>query len=105
MGEANEGHDGVLSYLSQVARRTMAAVVVLCHVVGEYGNGNKPIPLNGLMNKIDKRPRFVMTLHNYDVNVLGVSIVKNSNGRADPSGDLIVTIPWIKETMYFGRGK
>lgn len=99
------GQDAVLDFLKQLARRTQAAVVVLCHVTGEFANGNVPIPLNGLMNKIDKRPRLVLTLHNFDTNVLGVSIVKNSNGRADPSGNLVVAIPYIKETMYFGRGK
>lgn len=102
---AVESQDAVLDFLKQLARRTGSAVVVLCHVTGEYANGDTPIPLSGLMNKIDKRPRLVLTLFNKAVRVLGVCVVKNSNGRADPSGGLQVDIPWTKEVMYFHRGR
>lgn len=96
--------DAVLDFLKQLARRTSSAVVVLCHVVGAYTDGDEPIPRSGLINKIDKRPRLILTLYNEDVNVLGVSIVKNNNGMAQADGGLIVKIPWIKEKMWFGRG-
>lgn len=100
--EERGGQDAVLDYLKQLARRCSAAVVVLCHVTGEWANGDLPIPLNGLMNKIDKRPRLVLTLHTAEVNVLGVSIVKNSNGQAAADASLTVHIPWTKENMWFG---
>lgn len=99
-----ESQDAVLDFLKQLAARTSSAVVVLCHVTGEYANGNMVIPLSGLMNKIDKRPRLVLTLCSLSASVLTVAVVKNSNGRADPSGSLQVQIPWIKETMWFSRG-
>lgn len=98
---AVDSQDVVLDFLKQLARRTGAAVIVLCHVTGEYANGNVPIPLSGLMNKIDKRPRLVLTLYNKADRVLGVCVVKNSNGMADPSGGLQIDVPWIKETMWF----
>jgi hypothetical protein len=97
--------DAILDFLKQLARRTSAAVVVLCHVVGAYTDGDIPIPRSGLINKIDKRPRLILTLHNVDENILGISIVKNNNGRADATGNLIVEIPWNKDIMWFGKGK
>lgn len=103
-GTTGDTQDAVLDFLKQLARRTTAAVLVLCHVTGEYANGDVPIPLGGLMNKIDKRPRLVLTLFSKADRVLGVCVVKNSNGRADPSGGLQVDIPWEKQIMYFHRG-
>jgi hypothetical protein len=98
-----DGHDAVLDFLKQLARRTASAVVVLCHVVGEYTDGDIPIPRSGLMNKIDKRPRLIMTLYSPDETTLGISIVKNNNGRAEANGNLQVLIPWVKEKMWFGK--
>ena len=97
-------HDVVLDFLKQLARRTSAAVMVLCHVTGEYTDGNKPIPRSGLMNKVDKRPRLILTLYNIEETLLGICIVKNNNGRASADGNLFVAVPWIKEKMFFGRG-
>lgn len=116
--EERQGQDAVLSFLKQIATRTQAAVVVLCHVVAtgrgtdsqgrqiivDYATGKVPIPLSGLMNKIDKRPRLILTLFEYDVNRMGVCIVKNNNGRRDAEGNLQVVIPWVQERMTFLRG-
>lgn len=96
------GQDAVLDYLKQLAGKTQAAVVVLCHAVGEYANGKTPIPLSGIMNKLDKRPRLILTLFEADVTLLGVAIVKNNNGRRDADGNLQIHIPWIKEKMWLG---
>lgn len=114
MEDTRKGEDMVLEFLKFLASRTQAAVVVLCHVVAtgkgrddkgkqidiDYASGKFPIPLSGLMNKIDKRPRLVLTLYEVDANVLGVCIVKNNNGRRDADGNLQVHIPWIKEKMW-----
>lgn len=111
------GQDAVLDYLKQSARRTQAAVVVLCHVVAagkskdehgkvidvDYASGKHPIPLSGIMNKLDKRPRLILTLYEVDENVLGICIVKNNNGRRDADGGLQVHVPWIKERMWIGK--
>lgn len=96
--------DAILDFLKQLARRTSAAIVVLCHVVGAYTDGDEPIPRSGLMNKIDKRPRLILTLHNIENNLLGISIVKNNNGVAAANGSLTIPINWVKEKMLFFKG-
>jgi hypothetical protein len=112
-----EGDDAALSFLKQLAGRTGAAVVALCHVVAgtmrkddsgksqyvDYVNGTAPIPLSGLMNKIDKRPRLILSLYKETETLLGVCILKNSNGRADPDGNLRIFIPFLREKMWFKR--
>lgn len=109
--DERDGHDSILDFLRQLARRTAAAVLVLCHVTGKDGDGNfftdgdVPIPRSGLMNKIDKRPRLILTLFNVSENVLGICVVKNNNGAAAASGSLQVHIPWMKEKMWFGSGR
>lgn len=94
--------DGILDFLKRLARETGAAVVVLCHVTGAHTNGIDPIPRDGLMNKIDKRPQLVMTLHQPDPNHLGVSIVKHRRGRARSDGTYLTYIPWMPEYAWFG---
>lgn len=115
--EERAGHDAALNFLKQLAGRTGAAVVVLCHVVAsgfsrdsqgnteivDYVSGKVPIPLKGLMNKIDKRPRLVLSLYEHSETTLGVCILKNNNGKRDPDGNLQVLIPFMKERMWFKR--
>lgn len=101
------GHDAVLDFAKQLARRTGAAVVVLCHVTGIYTDGTIPIPRSGLMNKIDKRPRLILTLYQEDTNLLGICVVKNSNGVADSTAgerrpECVVLVPWVPEKGFFG---
>jgi hypothetical protein len=117
--EERQGQDAILDYLKQLASRTQAAMVVLCHVVAkgrgldengrqsdvDYTSGRYPIPLSGLMNKIDKRPRLILTLYEEGPNLLGICIVKNNNGRRDAEGNLRIHIPWIKEYMTILRGR
>lgn len=116
--EERQGQDAVLAFLKQLSTRTQAAVVVLCHVVAsgrgtdengnsvilDYASGKVPIPLSGLMNKIDKRPRLILTLFEPDDCGLGVCIVKNNNGRRDAEGQLWHRIPRVHETMSFVNG-
>lgn len=116
--EERQGQDAVLAFLKQLSTRTQAAVVVLCHVVAsgrgtdengnsvilDYASGKVPIPLSGLMNKIDKRPRLILTLFEPDDYGLGVCIVKNNNGRRDAEGQLWHRIPRVHETMSFVNG-
>jgi KaiC/GvpD/RAD55 family RecA-like ATPase len=101
--DERSGHDAVIDYSRQLARKTGAAVLILCHVTGAYTDGNDPIPRSGLMNKIDKRPRMILTLYRYDVNTIGVCVVKNSNGPAASDGSMEVLIPWIAEKAWLGR--
>ena len=98
------GHDAIIDFCRQLARRTGAALLVLCHVTGAYTDGVDVIPRHGLMNKIDKRPRLILTMHRPAVNVLAVSIVKNSNGPAESDGSLMVDIGWIPEKCFLSKG-
>lgn len=103
-GEGDHGaQDRVLDFLKQAARRTTAAVVVLCHVTGAYTDGDERIPRSGLINKIDKRPRLILTLYRNTVNLLGVCVVKNSNGPASADGTMEVLLPVVWEKSWIGR--
>jgi len=102
--EERAGHDAIIDFARQLARRTSAAVLILCHVVGAYTDGLEPIPRSGLMNKIDKRPRLILTLHQPETNVLAVSVVKNSNGPAKSDGSMIVDIGWMPEKCFMSKG-
>lgn len=102
--DERSGHDAIMDFARQLARRTSAAVLVLCHVVGAYADGRDPIPMSGLMNKIDKRPRLILTLHQPETNVLAVSVVKNSNGPCKTDGSMIVDIGWMPEKCFMSKG-
>ncbi len=95
----------LMDFCKQLARRTGSAVVILCHVTGAYTDGYDPIPRSGLMNKIDKLPRLILTLHKSDTNSIGVSVVKNSSGPAQADGSMIILLPVIPEMAWIGRGE
>src|SRR6266705_3246267 len=48
--------------LQRIARMTKAHVMALHHTVGQYENGDKPIPLNGLLYYLGKVPEVVLSL-------------------------------------------
>jgi replicative DNA helicase len=78
--------ESTCEFLAQLAKDTNAAILALHHVVGDAEDGNKPIPLSGLRGKVGKTPIWVGTLHRGAEGWLNMSIVKNRNGIADPSG-------------------
>lgn len=86
------------------ARETGAHVAFLHHVTGDNVEGNAPMGKRALMNKVDKRPRLILTMFNSPEhpNHLGVSVVKNSTGQAASDGSLNVLIPWLPERSWFG---
>lgn len=89
-----------LDYLHDLARKTGALIVVLHHVTGEHENGDSPVPLAGLRGKVSKIPELVLTLWRAgDENnpCMGVAIVKNRGGRADPSGRRAAILRWDLE--------
>lgn len=93
-------------YLKVIARVTGAAVIALHHVTGEYDDGNKPVPLSGLMEKISKIPEVILTLYRNPSVVtfdgrqhMHVCPVKNRGGRADPSGGWSLPISAVMERM------
>ena len=101
--EGEPGHvqkDGVMAWLQQLAYMTNAHVMVLHHVTGAYEDGNQPIPKSGLLDKVAKRPRLVVTLHKAAPDLLGVCIVKNSTGQAAADATFGFTIAWFPEKCY-----
>jgi hypothetical protein len=95
------------NYLHEVARETGAAVIALHHVQGTYNDGNMPVPLSGLRGQIGRVPEMVLTLHNaadeFDTaagrSVIGVNVVKNRGGRADPSAKTVIKLDYEPERM------
>lgn len=90
-GEGGEHirYDRVLDYLHELAGLTNAHIMVLHHVTGFYENGDEPIPLSGILGKVSKPFRLIITLHRPNPEQIGLSIVKNSTGKMDPRGSLI----------------
>jgi replicative DNA helicase len=76
-----------LQELGLLARNTNAHVMVLHHAQGVYDNGDKPIPLSGLEQKVSKKPAQVLTFYRKG-NALAACPVKNRQGKADPTAGL-----------------
>lgn len=81
-------YDRVLDFLHELAGITNAHIMVLHHVTGHYENGDEPIPLSGILGKVSKPFRLIVTLYRPNENQIGLSIVKNSTGRMDQRGAL-----------------
>lgn len=93
-------------YLKVAARQTGAAVVALHHVTGQYDDGNTPVPMSGLIDKISKKPELIITLNRNPQMVtfegyqtMNACIVKNRGGRADASGGWAIPIRAEMDTM------
>ncbi len=91
-GEGQMALESICEYLHGLARKTGAAVIGLHHVTGEFDDGTRPVPLSGLKGKVSKVPEMVLTLfrNNEQPNKMGVAVVKNRGGKADPSGAMVV---------------
>jgi hypothetical protein len=103
IGEAGDHvrYDRVLDFLHELAGYTGACILVLHHVAGYLENGDSPIPLSGILGKVTKPFGLILTLHRAWDQMLGISVVKNRTGRADPSGQLIIHMPYDLERMQF----
>ena len=100
-GEASHVQkDSVMHHLQGLATYTNAHVMVLHHVTGQYEDGLMPIPKSGLLDKVAKRPRLVVTLYRSAENLLGVCIVKNSTGQAAADGSYGFDLAWRPERCY-----
>lgn len=91
--------ENVLMFLAELARERGCCIVVLHHVVGQYGDGATVIPLSGLMEKPDKSAEMVLTIYRVDERTLGVCIVKNRSGMANAAGGLVVELDLDFEHM------
>lgn len=88
-----------LLFLTELAHTKGCCVVVLHHVVGQYGDGVTPIPLTGLIDKHDKSAELVLTIYRVDERTMGVCIVKNRDGMANAAGGLVVELDLDFEHM------
>lgn len=86
-----------------LAQLTGAHVLVLHHVTGQYDDGDKAVPLGGLVNKLSKLPAQILTLYARDGDVFACP-VKNRTGKADPSAGMQVRLRFDKERMRFSDG-
>lgn len=98
-GDPFSGLEALMDYLHSMARITGACVIGLHHVTGDYNNGQKAIPLNGVKGQITRVPQLVLTLWRPSPGRLGVSVVKNRGGKADPSGELYAELEFTGENM------
>lgn len=94
-------YDRVLDFLHELAGQTNAHIMVLHHVTGFYEDGDKPIPLSGILGKVTKPFRLIITLYRPSEEQLGLSIVKNSTGRMDQGGKLSVFLGVDLERQQF----
>lgn len=90
LGDAVDGGDSdrkfselerVMQGLRKLARQTGTHIAALHHAVGEYEDGNKMIPLSGVLAKVGKLPDQVVTLWLIDEFTLGVHCAKNRGGK------------------------
>ena len=80
----------IVSELKKAARHTKTHIAMVHHATGEYEDGNKMIPLGGVIGKMGKLPEQVFTLWNAGYNELGVFAAKNRNGEPRISASLPV---------------
>lgn len=102
-GDPFSGLESLMDYLHSMARVTGACVFGLHHVTGDYNNGDKPIPLNGVKGQITRVPEMVLTLHKKPLDdgrwIMCVSPVKNRGGKADPTGQTYAELEFDGATM------
>ncbi len=92
----------VCEYLHELARETGACVVALHHVKGDSNDGNTPVPMSQIKGQIGRVPEMILTLHRIGDDgsrQMGVSVVKNRTGKADPSGAMILYLDADMERM------
>lgn len=97
-----------MEWLHMLARETQAAIFVLHHVTGMYEDGDQPIPLSGVLGKITKLARLVLTLWRPDPEHLALVVAKNTSGFMDPKAQnyaMMPRIPWYPERSWFGRSE
>nr|WP_237694862.1 AAA family ATPase [Streptomyces sp. SID5468] len=102
-GNFSFGLEAMCEYLSEMARDTQAHVLGLHHVVGEFSDGLRPIPLSGVKGKIGRVPSVILTIHKeidgMDGRLLHVSPVKNREGFEDSSGQTFTTYEFNSANM------
>jgi hypothetical protein len=87
------------------ARNTQAAFFVLHHTTGEAERyPDNPIAMGQVLGKVSKLARLILTLYRPMDGYLGVSVVKNTSGKADASGwNVQAKIPYAPERSFFEK--
>jgi RecA-family ATPase len=80
-----------VSAFDRLAHNTGAHVMVLHHANGKYDDGDQPIPLSGIENKVSKYAAQVITL-NRQGEYLRVNVVKNRSGKVDAKAHDVFTL-------------
>lgn len=70
--------------LKVLAAESGAAVVALHHLTGEFESSERPAPIDKLIGKVAKPATLVLTLFLGAYGDIGVCVVKNRFGKADP---------------------
>lgn len=102
-GEEYSRYNAIIPALVEAARNTNAHVMLLHHTVGEYQDGNIPIPRSGIKHKVSEKPRLVLTLFQPEVGVMGVRVVKNTSGPSNTKAQLGVDVAWQPERGWFSE--
>jgi replicative DNA helicase len=95
-----DGQTRAIEELHALSQMTGAHVLVLHHATGQYDDGDRTIPLSGVEQKLSKLPAQILSLHAKDADVFAC-VIKNRQGRADPSGRMQVRLRFDKERMRF----
>lgn len=75
--------------LQSTAVATGSAILTLHHATGEYEDGQKPIPQSGAAGKLSKFPAMILTAYTPNPGNIGINVVKNRFGPADPAGNQV----------------
>lgn len=88
--------------MQKIARKTDAHVAMLHHALGEYENGDRPIPQGGAIGKLAKVPEQMLTLFHAGPDQLGVAVVKNRSGKPDPlaRSPILFTVDYSRASVY-----
>lgn len=100
--EDNTGLRHSIESLNILARESGACVVVLHHTTGEYESGDVPPSLGALMGKVGKMPSLVLTMFRGRGGDLGICVVKNRFGPADPRGYMRIYMKADLERVRIG---
>lgn len=99
-GEEYSRYRDIIQFLTDVVRTTNAHIMLLHHVIGEHTNGNRPIPRSGIRQKVDEKPRLILTLYKPEEGIMGIRVVKNSNKQADALGGFGIDLGWLADRSW-----
>ncbi|MGH7487400.1 MAG: AAA family ATPase, partial [bacterium] len=92
----------IVEYMHDLGRESNAHVFLLAHLVGKYEDGDAPVPLSGLENKIGKLPEKVLTMYHDSPTRIGVCVVKNRGGKGAADASIRVYLNFDPEYVRIG---